>query len=313
MNRLNYIIKRTLQIIPVLFIVSILIFSMLHFIGGDPARLILGDKATNEAILALQDKLGLNKPLIVQYGIFIKGIFHLDLGTSLSLQRPVSTILYERFPLTLKLTLFSTVLAILFSMPLGYIAGKNKDRLVDQSIRTLSLALISMPSFWVGLLLMILFGVVLQILPAGGFDSSSFSSQIKSLILPAFTQSMMTTALLMRDMRNSVVDIAAMDYVDFARSKGLTERKIRNSHIFRNALISYVTVLSMRMAYMLGGSVIIETVFALPGIGKLMVDSIFERDYAVVQSLVLLFAALVMLINLLTDIIYSLLDPRVSY
>ncbi|MGH4038524.1 MAG: ABC transporter permease [Sphaerochaeta sp.] len=313
MNRLNYIIKRILQIIPVLFIVSILIFSMLHFIGGDPARLILGDKATNEAILALQEKLGLNKPLIVQYGIFIKGIFHLDLGKSLSLQRPVITILVERFPLTLKLTLFSTVLAILFSMPLGYIAGKHKDRLIDQTIRTLSLALISMPSFWVGLLLMILFGVVLQVLPAGGYDSSSVLSQFKSLILPAFTQSMMTMALLMRDMRNSVVDIVSMDYVDFARSKGLTERKIRNAHIFRNALISYVTVLSMRMAYMLGGSVIIETVFALPGIGKLMVDSIFERDYAVVQSLVLLFAALVMIINLLTDIIYSLLDPRVSY
>lgn len=286
---------------------------MLHFIGGDPARLILGDKATNEAILALQEKLGLNKPLIVQYGIFIKGIFHLDLGKSLSLQRPVITILVERFPLTLKLTLFSTVLAILFSMPLGYIAGKHKDRLIDQTIRTLSLALISMPSFWVGLLLMILFGVVLQVLPAGGYDSSSVLSQFKSLILPAFTQSMMTMALLMRDMRNSVVDIVSMDYVDFARSKGLTERKIRNAHIFRNALISYVTVLSMRMAYMLGGSVIIETVFALPGIGKLMVDSIFERDYAVVQSLVLLFAALVMIINLLTDIIYSLLDPRVSY
>jgi peptide/nickel transport system permease protein len=170
-----------------------------------------------------------------------------------------------------------------------------------------------MPSFWVGLLLMILFGVVLGWLPAGGWDGTSFLTQLKSLLLPALTQSLSMTALLMRDMRNSVADISQMDFVSFAKSKGLSKRAIRNRHIFRNALISYVTLLSINIAYMLGGSVIIETVFALPGIGKLMIDSIFNRDYAVVQSLVLLFAALVMVINLITDIVYSFLDPRVSY
>lgn len=312
-SRLNYIVKRVLQIIPVLFVVSVLIFFMLRMIGGDPARLILGDKATNEAVSALQIKLGLNRPLPVQYGIFLKGIFTGDLGTSLSLQRPVAQLLAERMPVTLKLTVFSTLLSLLISLPLGYLAGKYKDRFGDQVIRTTALVFISMPSFWVGLLLMLLFGVRLGWLPAGGWDPSSLGNQLRCLVLPAFTQCLMTTALLIRDLRNSVVDISSMDYVDFARSKGLSDREVRSRHVLRNALVSYVTLLAMRMAYMLGGSVIIESVFALPGIGKLMVDSIFNRDYAVVQSLVLLFAALVMVINLITDVIYSFLDPRVKY
>ena len=313
MGRTNYMIKRVLQIIPVLFVVSVLIFLMLRMIGGDPARLILGDKATSEAIAALHVKLGLDEPITTQYGIFIKGILTGDLGTSLSFQRPVSQLLTERMPITLKLTVLSTLLSLLISLPLGYLAGKHKDGAADQTIRTTALVFISMPSFWVGMLLMIFFGVHLRWLPAGGWDATNFITQLKSLILPAFTQCLMTTALLMRDLRNSVVDVSATDYVDFARSKGISNGAVRSRHVLRNALISYVTLLTMRMAYMLGGSVIIETVFAIPGIGQLLVNAIFNRDYAVVQSLVLLFAALVMVINLITDLIYSFLDPRVSY
>lgn len=313
MNRLNYCVRRILQIIPVLFVVSILIFLMMHMVGGDPARLILGDKATEAAVEALREKLGLNKPLIVQYGIYMNDLFHLDLGDSMSLQYPVAKLIAERMPVTLRLTLVSTILSVLVSLPLGYLAGRHKDRTSDQTIRSLALIFISMPSFWVGLLLMMLFGVKLGWLPAGGWDPRSVLTQFKSLILPAVTQSLSFIALLMRDMRNSVVDISQMDYIDFARSKGLSDGEVKRRHIFRNALISYVTLLSIRVAYMLGGSVIIESVFALPGIGKLMIDSIFNRDYAVVQSLVLVFAALVMVINLITDIVYSFLDPRVSY
>ena len=169
-----------------------------------------------------------------------------------------------------------------------------------------------MPSFWVALLLMLLFGVRLQWFPVGGWGETPME-HLKSLILPAFTQSLMTSALLIRNIRNSVVDISVMDYVDFARSKGLSDGAVKYRHILRNALISTVTLLAMRMAYMLGGSVIIETVFSLPGLGKLMVDSIFGRDYAVVQSLVFLFALMVLVINLLTDLLYSCLDPRVKF
>lgn len=311
MNRIHYIVKRMLQIIPVLFVVSMMVFFMIHLIPGDPARLILGDKATPGAVAALRLKLGLDQPLITQYVIFLKQMVTLDLGTSFTYSRPVAELLVSRFPVTLALTLFSTFLSLLISFPMGYFAGMHKDRAGDQIVRTSALVAISMPSFWVGLLLMIVFGLKLRLLPAGGWGDTHWT-QFQCLILPAVTQCLMTSALLLRNVRNSVVDITRMDYVDFARSKGISRGRVCRSHILRNAMISSVTLLSMRMAAMLGGSVIIETVFALPGMGKLVVDAIFGRDYAVVQPVVLLFACMVLGINLITDILYSFLDPRVN-
>ena len=289
--------------IPVLFVVTILVFSIIRFIPGEPARLILGEKATEEAVAALTEKLGLNEPLLTQYLLFLKQIFTLDFGNSFTYQMPVSELLASRFPVTLALTLMSTVISLVISLPLGYFAGVHKDRLGDQVVRTTSLVAISMPSFWVGLLLMIVFALKLKWLPAGGW-SDTLLGQFRCLILPAVTQSLMTSALLLRNTR--------MDYVDFARSKGITSGEVRTRHVMRNAMISTVTLLSMRMAAMLGGSVIIETVFSVPGIGKLASDAIFGRDYAVVQYVVLLFAVLVLVINLITDILYSFLDPRVN-
>lgn len=312
MSEINYIFKRILQMIPVMIIVSILIFAMIRLIPGDPARLVLGEKATNASVEAMREKLGLNESYFVQYTKFVKGILTLDLGTSLTYQRPVFDLLKSRVKVTIMLTLISTGFSLLVSFPFGYYAGKYKDGLIDQIVRISALAAVSMPSFWVGLLLMILFGVKLKWLPVGGWGDT-FVTQFKSLILPGITMSLVTSALLIRNIRNSVVDISNMDYVDFARSKGITEKAVKNRHILRNALISTVTLLLMRMAYMLGGSVVIETVFSLPGIGKLMVDSIFGRDYVVVQSLVFLFAILILAINLITDIIYSFLDPRVKF
>lgn len=298
--------------IPVLLVVTILVFSIVHLIPGEPARLILGDKATPAAVAALTEKLGLNEPLPTQYFLFLKQVLTLDLGTSFKNNLPVADLLAVRFPVTLALTLLSTLISVLISLPLGYFAGTHKDRLGDQVVRTASLVAISMPSFWVGLLLMILFAIKLKWLPAGGWDNTSLWGEFKCLILPAVTQSLMTTALLVRNTRNSVVDITRMDYVDFARSKGISDGQVRSRHVMRNSMISTVTLLSMRMAGTLGGSVIIETVFSIPGIGKLASDAIFGRDYAVVQSVVLLFAVMVLVINLITDILYSLLDPRVS-
>ncbi|MCI8594840.1 MAG: ABC transporter permease [Oscillospiraceae bacterium] len=312
MSRLQYILKRILQMIPVLLVVTILVFSIVHLIPGEPARLILGDKATPAAVAALTEKLGLNEPLPTQYFLFLKQVLTLDLGTSFKNNLPVADLLAVRFPVTLALTLLSTLISVLISLPLGYFAGTHKDRLGDQVVRTASLVAISMPSFWVGLLLMILFAIKLKWLPAGGWDNTSLWGEFKCLILPAVTQSLMTTALLVRNTRNSVVDITRMDYVDFARSKGISDGQVRSRHVMRNSMISTVTLLSMRMAGTLGGSVIIETVFSIPGIGKLASDAIFGRDYAVVQSVVLLFAVMVLVINLITDILYSLLDPRVS-
>ena len=273
------------------------------------ASAIAGEYGT--PVAALTEKLGLNEPLLTQYLLFLKQIFTLDFGNSFTYQMPVSELLASRFPVTLALTLMSTVISLVISLPLGYFAGVHKDRLGDQVVRTTSLVAISMPSFWVGLLLMIVFALKLKWLPAGGW-SDTLLGQFRCLILPAVTQSLMTSALLLRNTRNSVVDITRMDYVDFARSKGITSGEVRTRHVMRNAMISTVTLLSMRMAAMLGGSVIIETVFSVPGIGKLASDAIFGRDYAVVQYVVLLFAVLVLVINLITDILYSFLDPRVN-
>ena len=227
--------------------------------------------------------------------------------------RPVAEMIGERLPVTVVLTLFSTALGLLFALPLGYISGTHKDQPSDHAIRISTLVAIAMPSFWIGLLLMILFSVKLHWLPAGGWDATNIFTKLKCLILPAFTQSLMTAAILIRDMRNSVVDIVRQDYVDFAKSKGLSAGAVRRRHIIRNSMVSTVTLLSMRMAALLGGSVIIETVFALPGIGKLTYDAISARDYTVVQSVVFLFALLVLAVNLLTDIVYSFLDPRVEF
>lgn len=312
MNQLNYIFKRVLQMIPVLFLVTVLTFLMLRLIPGDPARLLLGDKAQEVAIEALREKMGLNEPLIKQYWIYLKGLLTLDLGTSLKYQMPVAELIVQRLPITVILTLTSTALACLISFPVGYLAGRYKDRMPDQIVRTVALISIAMPTFWVALLLMLLFGVVLGWLPVGGWGMT-FGEHVKSLILPAFTQSLMTSALVIRNLRNSVVDISRMDYVDFARSKGITEGHVKRRHILRNAMIPTVTLVAMRMAHMLGGSVIIETVFSLPGIGRLMIEAINGRDYSVIQSLVFVFAAMVLIVNLLTDLLYSALDPRVTF
>ena len=312
MRRLTYILKRILQMIPVLLIVTIITFLMIHLIPGDPARILAGEKARESVVEALRVKMGLDKPLWEQYIIYLKNLVTLDLGTSLKYSRPVADLLLERMPVTIVLTLFSTLLGLLFALPLGYISGLHKDTTADHAIRLSTLIAIAMPSFWIGLLLMILFSVKLKWLPAGGWDPSTPWTMFKCLIMPAFTQSLMTAAILIRDMRNSVVDIIKQDYVDFARSKGLSASAVRNRHILRNSLVSTVTLLSMRMAALLGGSVIIESVFSLPGIGKLTYEAISARDYTVVQSVVFVFAALVLAINLLTDILYSFLDPRVS-
>ena len=312
MQRVNYILKRILQMIPVLFVISLVAFFVIRLVPGDPARLMLGEKATNDAVAALRLKLGLDEPLYYQYIKFMQGVFHLDFGTSLKFQRPVMELIAQRLPVTLTLTIMSTLFALIISVPVGYFSGMHKAGIFDKVTNVVTLMVIALPTFWVGLMLLIFFGVNLKILPVGGLGEG-VAGYWKSFILPAFTQSLMTSAILIRNVRNSVVDIITLDYVDFARSKGVGERDIKYRHILKNAMISTVTLLSMRMAYMLGGSVIIESVFALPGIGKLTIDSIFARDYTVVQAVVFIFAIVVMVINLLTDVLYSILDPRVNY
>jgi len=312
MSMLNYAFKRIIQIIPILIIVSVLIFFMIRLIPGDPVTIRLGPKATPEMVRILTIKEGLDKPIPVQYIIFIKNLLRFDMGNSIVYHIPILVLLKKRIVVTLFLTLFTLIFSVVISFPLGYLAGIKENKIQDQIIRTGALVALSAPQFWVGLILMILFAVSIHIFPVGGWGDT-WLQHLRAIILPAFTQSLMTAALLARNLRNGVVDILKMDYVDFAKSKGLDDKVIKNRHIIRNAMIPYVTLIAMRAAYMLGGSIIIETVFALPGVGALMIESIYGRDYTVIQGVVLIFALVVMTINILTDLTYAYLDPRVRF
>ncbi|WP_186566345.1 ABC transporter permease [Lawsonibacter celer] len=311
MARLTYILKRILQMIPVLFVVIVLIFVMIRLIPGDPARLMLGETAVEADVEALREAMGLNEPYTTQFAIFFKNLLHFDFGNSLLYKTSCIDLVKERLPLTVSLTVVATLFSLLISIPLGFVAGLHKDKASDQAIRISALAAISMPTFWVGLLLMIAFSVKIRIFPAGGWGTTPLE-HLQGLILPGIAQALMTAALLMRNLRNSVVDISRMDYVDFAVSKGVSTRRVRSAYIMKNSLISTITLLSTRITYMLGGSVVIETVFSLPGCGKLLVDAIFARDYAMVQCMVFIFALIVLLVSLITDIIYSFIDPRIT-
>ena len=311
MDQLNYILKRILQILPVLFLVTILVFVMLRLIPGDPASVMLGDKATPELLEQVRARMGLDRPLYAQYLIFLRNLLTLDLGESILYVVPVSELLEKRMVITLSLTALASVFVVLISFPLGYLAGNKKDRLPDQIIRTSALVVLSMPQFWLGILMLLVFGLQLHLFPVGGWGQT-WPEHLRALVLPALTEALGTCALMVRNLRNSVVDVMRSDYVDFARSKGLKERVVRSRHIVRNAMVSTITLLALRMGSMLGGAVIIETVFALPGVGSLMVQSVFSRDYGVVQATVFVFAAIVLTVNLITDVSYSFLDPRVK-
>ena len=241
----------------------------------------------------------------------MKDLFHFDLGTSVKYNQSVSSLVASRFLVTAALTVVSTVFSVIISFILGYIGGMKKDKWQDQIIRFASLFGLSAPTFWIGLLLLTVFAVNLHWFPVSGWGDTPFE-HIRGLILPGITQALGVSAVMVRNLRNNVIEIKGSDYVEFAKSKGLKNSVISSRHILRNALIPTTTLLALKIAYMLGGSVVIESVFSLPGLGALLVNSINARDYAVVQGVVLTFVIMVMIINLLTDIIYSVLDPRVK-
>lgn len=311
MDVINYIIKRILQMIPVFIIVTIVIFFMIRMIPGDPAAVMLGSKASPEAIASMREKMGLNEPMWTQFLIFLKDLFHFDLGTSVKYNQSVSSLVASRFLVTAALTAVSTVFSVIISFVLGYVGGMKKDKWQDQIIRFASLFGLSAPTFWIGLLLLTVFAVNLHLFPVSGWGDT-LPDHIRGLILPGITQALGVSAVMIRNLRNNVIEIKGSDYVEFAKSKGLKNSVISSRHILRNALIPTTTLLALKIAYMLGGSVVIESVFSLPGLGVLLVNSINARDYAVVQGVVLTFVIMVMVINLLTDIIYSILDPRVK-
>lgn len=311
MRQFNYVLKRLLYMIPVLLCVTLLIFLMIRMIPGSPAEIMLGDKATPEKVAILEEKMGLDKPILIQYFYFLKQLVTLDFGDSIKYARPVAELLGPRLIVTGSLVGLTMLFVVLISFPLGYIAGSRQGSIADNVIQNSALVVISLPQFWVATMLMLFLGLKVRLFPIGGWGEG-FWGHVHSLILPAIAGALSTIALTTRNLRSNVIDVIHSEYVDFARSKGLTEGRITSRHVLRNSMISTVTLLALRMANMLGGSIVIETVFSLPGLGKLLVDSIFARDYAVVQIVVLLLAFVVLVVNLIVDILYSMLDPRVK-
>ena len=311
MQQVNYILKRILQMIPVLLVITIVIFWGMRLIPGDPAATLLGEKATPEAIAAMHRQMGLDKPVFSQYLIFLRQLATFDLGNSTLMNKPVAELFRERSVVTVTYTVMTALLSLIVSIPLGYIAGVSRNGKAGKAITTGALVFLSIPEFWFGILLLMLFGLRLAWFPVGGWGDT-WPQHIYSMVLPSLTGAIGTIALLTRNIQSGVVEVLKKDYVNFAASKGLNQKAIRSRYILKNVMISTVTLFAMRVAYMFGGSVIIETVFALPGLGSLLVNGVMSRDYAVVQGTVFIFAVIVLVITLITDICYSLLDPRVK-
>ncbi len=303
----QYIIRRLLIMIPVLFGVSLIIFTIVRVLPGDPAVVLAGPHATKDVVEQVRIQLGLDKHPVTQYVIFLKNIFRGDLGTSSRTGLPVTQEIMARFPNTLLLALASILVATVLGVLTGIIAGVKQNSKFDYLSMLVALFGISMPVFWLGLMLMLLFSIQLGWFPAVGADS------FKHLVLPAITLGANSTAIIARMTRSSMLEVIRLDYIRTARAKGLTEKLVIWRHALKNALIPVVTVIGLQTGTLLGGAVLTEIVFAWPGIGRLLVESILSRDYPVIQGVVLLVATLFIFINLIVDIIYSFLDPRIRY
>lgn len=312
MDKLRFLGKRLLHMAPVLFGIVLVVFLMVRVIPGDPARIILGTHATPERIAELRGQMGLDQPLWRQFIAFLGDALSGRLGTSVVFRRPVAELAAERVPVTLYLVGLATLLSVVLTVPLALIAALNRNRWADQAIRLLSTLTFAMPSFWLGLSLLILFAVRWRLFPVAGAGEGPID-RLWHMFLPALTIALALTPILIRSLRSSTIDVLRAPHVEFARAKGLRSSRVLRRHVLRVSLISTLTILGLNIGWLIGGSVVIENVFTLPGIGSLMVNSIYARDYPVIQGITLVFGILVVLINLLTDLLYALLDPRVSY
>jgi peptide/nickel transport system permease protein len=304
--------RRLIQLIPVLVGVSLIVFFMIRLIPGDPADIMLGERGTAEAREQIRRALGLDKPIYEQYIIFVTRLVKGDLGESFVLRRPAFPMIMERFPRTLFLSIYAMIMSAIVALPLAMWSALKKDTLVDQIIRGFVTLTLSMPGFWIALLLIIAFSVKLHLFPIAGYGDN-FRETLYYLFLPALEIALAGSAVLVRNLRATILDVLQSDYVRTANAKGLKFKAVFFRHVLRNSLISTVTLLGLRVAYSVGGAVITETIFAIPGLGRLLVQSISARDYPVVQAITLFLAVLVIVVNLMTDLIYAFLDPRVQY
>ena len=310
---LTYAAKRILLAIPTLLIVAIAVFAMLHLIPGDPAQLMLGDLESPEALARLHAELGLDRPLFVQFVMWIDRVLHGDLGVSIVQQRPVLEILLGSFAVTASIVVPAVAIAALLAIPLGMLAAWKQNTKVDVGLMTLAIVFLSIPSFWLGLLFLMFFGLKLDLFPVVGYVSpfDNFREGISYLVMPVMSLALIETGVIVRMARASTIEVLRLEYITHARAKGLSEPTVALRHALKNTLAPTWTVIGLTLGSLLGGAVVTETVFTIPGIGRLLVDSIFARDYPVVQGALLFITAIYVGVNLLIDLSYPLFDPRV--
>ena len=310
---LIYIIKRLILLIPILFLVTLISFSLLFIIPGDPAETILtgpGGGADPKAVEEFRIKMGLDKPIYIQYFTWLNDILHGNLGYSYLSKQPVLDQILSSFHATLKLAIVSMIISLMISIPIGIISAIKQYSAIDNVSMVGALLGVSMPNFWQGLLLILLFAVTLGWLPVAGYGDHG---DLEHIILPAITLGTSSAAITTRLMRSTMLETINQDYIQAARAKGLSERVVIGKHALKNALIPVVTMIGLNFGYLLDGSVVVETIFAWPGIGLLMVESIYLRDYPMIQGCILFVAVIFIFVNLMVDILYTYLDPRIRY
>jgi peptide/nickel transport system permease protein len=309
-----FLIRRLLLTLPILFIVSVVCWSLINLIPGDPATVILGPEASEQAREQMRERLGLDKPLVIQYVDWLGNVLHGDLGESLVDRTPVTGLILQRLPVTLELALGTFLVSLTIAVVAGILSASNRGTWIDYLSTGFALGGISIPHFWLGMMFIIIFAVNLGVLPASGYVPffENPAANIAAMILPVFATGLRESAELTRMLRSSLLEELGSDYIRTAFSKGLSKRVVVIRHAVRNALIPFVTASGLQVAALLGGLVVTEQVFQLPGVGRLIVESILERDFTVVQGAVLTVTAIVVLINVLVDLLYAVIDPRIA-
>lgn len=312
MSRAGYISQRLFLMIPTALGITLVTFVLIHLIPGDPAVTLLGVRASPQRVAFLHREWGLDKPLYEQYWLFLTRIMRGNFGNSLFYNSSATGIIISESAVTLLLIVYAALLSVVIAVPLAILAATHKDGPADQAVRAIPLVGMGMPSAWVGIMLILLLGLKAGIFPVGGYGSGVLG-HLDSMFLPSLTLALGIAPVLVRSLRASLVDALEADYVSTARSKGIPEGRVMIRHAVRNAIISSVTILGLEIAWLVSGTVVVETVFGLPGVGALMVESIYRRDFPVVQGITFMLALAVILTNLATDIVRSLLDPRVRF
>ncbi|WP_374380843.1 ABC transporter permease [Dongia sp.] len=309
--RYRFILARPLQLLPVLLGISIITFVLVRLIPGDPARVLLGAKSTPEAVARIRAQFGLDEPIWLQYLYFIKNLVMGDMGKSILYKLPVLQLIAERLAPTLLLILGSVLLALALAIPLASVAAVKRGRFADHAIRLFSTAGLGFPPFWLAIMLIILFSVKLDLFPVAGYGDS-WGDRLHHLVLPCFTVALALSAVITRNLRASMIAELASDHATAARARGLSEARVFWRHVLPNAVIPAINLLAVNIGWLIGGSVVIETVFSIPGMGQLLVRGIFTRDYMVVQSVAMVFACATVIVNFLADILTVAIDPRVE-